>query len=128
MVTTSRSEDITMVVADKLSNRQYVAEGIRRELAEALSWTTLECDWSSVGVEIPYNLSFTSGELPWGYRYRIITRDGKLVFCNPAIRKDMNMILADLISKCCVTKWGNSVDGESTVNEYIPRSKKAFGR
>lgn len=122
----SNGEKETMVVA--IDNKLLVAEGIKCELKEALSWTTLDCDWGSVDVEIPYNLFFTSAESPWGYRYRVYAGDGTLVACNPLVRKDMNRILEDLISKFCRTKYGNRVDGYTTLYEFIPKSKRAYGR
>lgn len=111
---------------DRLVDKKYVEEGIRRELTEVLSWTTLECDWGSVDVEIPYNLFFRSESKPWGYRYRLFSEGGELIMCNPAVRKDLELILIDLLSRFCKTKWGNSVDGRSTLYKFLPQAKRAF--
>jgi len=119
-------EDMGLLVEDSILDLEKVVEAIKWELKNALNWTTLECDWNSVTVEIPYRLSFSSAQKPWGYRYMVQNTGGETTFCNPLVRNDMDLILIDLIDRFCRTKWGNLVDGKSTLYEYIPKSKRAM--
>ena len=115
-----------MLVEKDLLDIDKVSEAIISELKEVLKWTTLTCDWGTVSIEVPYNLSFTSLKTPWGYRYRLFDADGSLIECNPMNRHELDAIIIDLLNKFCRTKWGNRVDGHSTLYEYVPKSKKAF--
>lgn len=119
-------EDMGLLVEDNLLDLEKVVEAIKWELKHALNWTTLECDWGSVCIEIPYRLSFSSAKKPWGYRYLVQSSSGETTFCNPLVRNDMDLILIDLIDRFCRTKWGNLVDGRTTLYEYIPKSKRAI--
>lgn len=123
---TTGKEDMVLLVEDSILDLETVVEAIKWELKNALNWTTLECDWGSVIIEIPYRLSFSSAQKPWGYRYWVSTTGGEVTFCNPLVRKDMDLILIDLIDRFCRTKWGNKVDGRTTLYEYIPKSKRAM--
>ena len=123
---TTGEEDMVLLVEEGILDLEKVVDAIKWELKNALNWTTLECDWGSVCIEIPYRLSFSSAEKPWGYRYRVQSSDGGVTFCNPLVRNEMNLILIDLIDRFCRTKWGNLVDGKSTLYEYIPKSKRAM--
>jgi len=123
---TTGKEDMGLLVEESILDLEKVVEAIKWELKNALNWTTLECDWSSVTIEIPYRLSFSSAQKPWGYRYMVQNTGGETTFCNPLVRNDMDLILIDLIDRCSRTKWGNLVDGKSTLYEYIPKSKRAM--
>ena len=123
---TTGKEDMGLLVEDSILDLEKVVEAIKGELINALNWTTLECDWGTVCIEIPYRLSFSSAQKPWGYRYMIQKTSGETTFCNPLVRNDMDLILIDLIDRFCRTKWGNLVDGKSTLYEYIPKSKRAM--
>lgn len=123
---TTGKEDMGLLVEESILDLEKVVEAIKWELKNALNWTTLECDWSSVTIEIPYRLSFSSAQKPWGYRYMVQNTGGETTFCNPLVRNDMDLILIDLIDRFCRTKWGNLVDGKSTLYEYIPKSKRAM--
>lgn len=123
---TTGKEDMGLLVEESILDLEKVVEAIKWELKNALNWTTLECDWSSVTIEIPYRLSFSSAQKPWGYRYMVQNTGGGTTFCNPLVRNDMDLILIDLIDRFCRTKWGNLVDGKSTLYEYIPKSKRAM--
>lgn len=123
---TTGKEDMGLLVEDSILDLEKVVEAIKWELKNALNWTTLECDWGTVCIEIPYRLSFSSAQKPWGYRYMVHTTSGETKFCNPLVRNDMDLILIDLIDRFCRTKWGNLVDGKSTLYEFIPKSKRAM--
>lgn len=123
---TTGKEGMGLLVEDSILDLEKVVEAIKWELKNALNWTTLECDWGTVCIEIPYRLSFSSAQKPWGYRYMIQNTSGETTFCNPLVRNDMDLILIDLIDRFCRTKWGNLVDGKSTLYEYIPKSKRAM--
>lgn len=123
---TTGKEDMGLLVEDSILDLEKVVEAIKWELKNALNWTTLECDWGSVCIEIPYRLSFSSAQKPWEYRYWVNTTGGEVTFCNPLVHKDMDLILIDLIDRFCRTKWGNPVDGRTTLYEYIPKSKRAM--
>ena len=123
---TTGKEDMGLLVEESILDLDKVVEAIKWELKNALNWTTLECDWRSVCIEIPYRLSFSSAQKPWGYRYRVHSSSGEVTECNPLVRKDVDLILIDLIDRFCRTKWGNLVDGKTTLYEYIPKSKRAM--
>ena len=123
---TTGEEVMGLLVEDSILDLEKVVEAIKWELKNALNWTTLECDWGTVCIEIPYRLSFSSAQKPWGYRYMVQNTGGETTFCNPLVRNDMDLILIDLIDRFCRTKWGNLVDGKSTLYEYIPKSKRAM--
>lgn len=123
---TTGEEVMGLLVEDSILDLEKVVEAIKWELKNALNWTTLECDWGTVCIEIPYRLSFSSAQKPWGYRYMIQKTSGETTFCNPLVRNDMDLILIDLIDRFCRTKWGNLVDGKSTLYEFIPKSKRAM--
>lgn len=119
-------EDMGLLVEESILDLEKVVGAIKWELKNALNWTTLECDWNSVSVEIPYRLSFSSAKKPWGYRYRVQSSSGEVTFCNPLVRNEMDLILIDLIDRFCRTKWGNLADGKTTLYEFIPKSKRAM--
>lgn len=119
-------EAMGLLVEESILDLEKVVGAIKWELKNALNWTTLECDWNSVSVEIPYRLSFSSAKKPWGYRYRVQSSSGEVTFCNPLVRNEMDLILIDLIDRFCRTKWGNLVDGKTTLYEFIPKSKRAM--
>ena len=123
---TTGEEGMVLLVEESILDLDKVVEAIKWELKNALNWTTLECDWNSLSVEIPYRLSFSSASKPWGYRYMVHSSSGGTTFCNPLVRKDMDLILIDLIDRFCRTKWGNLVDGKTTLYEFIPKSKRAM--
>ena len=68
---TTGKEDMGLLVEDSILDLEKVVEAIKWELKNALNWTTLECDWGTVCIEIPYRLSFSSAQKPWGYRYML---------------------------------------------------------
>ena len=63
---TTGKEDMGLLVEESILDLEKVVEAIKWELKNALNWTTLDCDWSSVFIEIPYRLSFSSAQKPWG--------------------------------------------------------------
>lgn len=115
-----------MIDESRLDDKSYVCNYIRMSLEELLRWTTLECDWRSVDMEIPYNLVFSSLRQPWGYRYRLYDSNGGMVLVELSDVVGMEKVMISLISSFCRTKWGNSVDGKATLYRFIPQAKRAY--
>ena len=115
-----------MLDLSRLDDKSYISSYLRSSLEELLKWTTLECDWYSVDMEITYNLVFSSESLPWGYRYRLYDTKGNMTLVNLAEREGRERVLVSLISRFCRTKWGNMVDGRDTLYHFIPQAKKAY--
>lgn len=118
-----------MLDVNRLDDKSYVGNYIRKSLEEVLKWTTLKCDWRNVDIEIPYNLVLSSAKQPWGYRYRLYDiPKGTMTLVNIAEPQGLEEVLISLISNFCTTRWGNLVDGRATLYHFVPQAKKAYNR
>lgn len=118
-----------MLDVNRLDDKSYVGNYIRKSLEEVLKWTTLKCDWRNVDIEIPYNLVLSSASQPWGYRYRLYDiPKGIMTLVNIAEPQGLEEVLISLISNFCTTRWGNLVDGRATLYHFVPQAKKAYNR